>query len=233
MLSIKSKTILLVLFATLGTATHANAYLIGLEDGDPDERNALAGTLTTMGHTVTTTIDGSLDLIISAPGNGTADFPGIPYLQISDHGEDHLTNDFQSLPEDTVVTVTLTGAHPILAGLDPSWNTLGFWHYDPGTDYVGWVTGVPGLADVEANAVNYPNALAVSGADIYIGWNVYGPDATDNDLLLLQNSIEFLVTNSVSHARPVPALGLPALILLMLMMVGGGVAIHRRRLPNS
>ena len=170
-------------------SSSVNAALIGLENGDAVERAALEGTLTAMGHTVTDTIDGNLDLIISAPGNGTPDFPGIPYLQISDHGADHIANAFASHTQGTPVTITLDGAHPILTGLDASWTTLGFWNYAIGTSYVGWATAIPGLADAEVLTIQYNELLAVSGTDIYIGWNVYGADATSNDLLLLRNSM--------------------------------------------
>ena len=222
------KKCLLVLTA-LAFSASANAYLIGLEDGDEEERAALVGTLQSMGHTVTTTINGSLDLIISAPGNGTDDYPDIPYLQISDHGADHLANDWApSFDPATEVIVTLTGDHPILAGLSPSWSTYGFWHYN-NTGYIGWVTGVPGLADAEVNAVQYANVLAVDGADIYIGWNVYGPDATPNDLQLLSNAIEYLALGHES--APVPSLSTNAMILMTVLLALVAMAYHRRRRP--
>ena len=212
-------------------SSSVNAALIGLENGDADERAALVGTLTSMGHTVTTTIDGNLDLIITAPGNGTSGFPGVPYLQISDHGEDNISNAWESLPEGTPVTITIDGNHPILNGLSASWTTLGFWHYDTGSsDYVGWVNGIPGLADAVADGTTYNEVLAVSAnsADIYIGWNVYGPDATPNDLLLLNNSINFLLGENIkSETAAVPTMTTYGLILTILAMFA--VAGHRLR----
>ncbi len=223
------KTVLIALMLSVFSVS-ANAYLIGLENGSASERAALVGTLQSMGHTVTATIDGSLDLIISAPGNGTNDFPGIPYLQISDHGADLLDNSWQSLPgPGTVVTITLTGNHPILQGLAPSWTSYGFWHYD-GQSYLGWVNAVPGLADGDTPGFSHADVLAVSGSNIYIGWNVYGPDASANDLLLLENSIEYLVTGSpvVQDATPVPALSTFSLALMLLLFAVAAVAYHRR-----
>lgn len=193
---------ILAIVSVLLFAPVTQAALIGLRDGNAAERAALVGTLNSMGHTVTDVIDGNLDLIISAPGNGTGDFAGVPYLQISDHGADHLNNGWTSLTAGTPVTITLSGAHPILTGLSPSWTTLGFWRYGSSSDYIGYVSSVPGIADAEAASSTYDDVLAVSGADIYIGWNVYGPDATSNDLQLLRNAIEFLVTGTVTGAQP-------------------------------
>ena len=217
---------LLAPLALLAVSVNANAYLIGLDDGNALERAALVGTLEAMGHTVTTTIDGSLDLIISAPGNETDDFPGIPYLQISDWGQDHLDNDFADFPGDTVVSITLAGDHPILDGLDASWDTWGFWRYDHATEYIGWVTGIEGLADGFVDGGDYPNMLAATDSDIYIGWNVYGPDATANDLLLLENSIEFLA-RGVSTV-PVPVMGMPGMVLMLLLFGVAAIAFRGR-----
>lgn len=121
-----------------------------------------------------------------------------------------------------------SGNHPILQGLDSSWDSLRFWHYDNGS-YVGWVTGVPGLADAEADSNPYTDVLAVSGSDIYIGWNVYGADASSNDLLLLENSIEYLVTGAVAgSSEAVPTLSMPALMLLLSLFALIALGYFRR-----
>ena len=213
-------------------SSSVNAALIGLKSDFQGERTALVGTLTSMGHTVTTTIDGNLDLIISAPGNGTADFTGVPYLQISDHGANHILNNFQQHADGTPVTIIIDGAHPILTGLAASWTTLGFWNYDAGGNYVGWATAIPGLADAEVLGTPYSEVLAATATDIYIGWNVYGADATSNDLQLLTNSIEFLTTGSVSPVlatTPVPTMSVYGLILTIL----GLFVVASRRLRTS
>ena len=215
-------------------SSSVNAALIGLVDGYPEERTALVGTLTSMGHTVTTTIDGNLDLIIAAPGNGTADFTGVPYLQISDHGADHISNHAQSHAQGTPVTITIDGAHPILTGLAASWTTLGFWNYHHSSEnsYIGWVTSISGLADAEILGTPYNEVLAATATDIYIGWNVYGAEATSNDLQLLSNSIEFLTTGSVRPVlatTPVPTMSAYGLILTIL----GLFVVASRRLRAS
>ncbi len=205
-----------------GLSSTANAALIGIMNGNAAERDALVATLTSLGHTVTTTIDGSLDLIISAPGNATSTFAGVPYLQISDHGADNLVNAWATLTAGTPVTVTLTGAHPILTGVSPTWTTLGFWQYGSASDYVGYVTGVPGIANATAAGTTYNDTLAVSGnTDIYIGWNVYGPNATPDDILLLSNAIQFLVTGNVVAAQSVavPTLSEVGLFILVLLLL--------------
>lgn len=210
------------------------AALIGVGPGDVDERSALVGTLTSLGHTVTDVIDGSLDLIVSAPGVSTSDFAGVPYLQISDWGADHLANSWASHAQSTPVTVTLDGTHLILTGVDASWSTFGFWQYGDGSNYVGWVTGVPGLADADVLGTPYNEVLAVSGSDIYIGWNVYGPDATPNDLQILSNSIQFLVSGTVAAggpmgpAKPVPVMSVYGLGVTIL----GLFALATRRLSR-
>ncbi|MDX2416743.1 MAG: hypothetical protein QNK19_04695 [Xanthomonadales bacterium] len=213
-------------------STSANAALIGLVDGDSDERSALLGTLTSMGHTVTTTIDGNLDLIISAPGNDTSAFAGVPYLQISDWGSGQIANAFASHPQGTPVLITIDGTHPILTGVSASWTTFGFWHYGFSENYIGWATGIPGLADAEVLGTPYSEVLAATTTDIYIGWNVYGPDATGDDLVLLSNSIQFLITGGVTpglSAVPVPTMNVYGLILVIL----GLFVVASRRLRTS
>lgn len=198
-------------------APSLDAATIGLTNGNAAERNALVSTLTALGHTVTSTINSSVDLVISAPGNDSQYLVGKPYLQISDWGSDLLTNTWQNLPTvATPITITLDGLHPILTGLDTSWSSLGFWHYG-GSSYVGWVTGVAGLADANVLGTPYNEVLAISGNSIYIGWNVYGPDASVNDVRLLGNSIEFLTTGSVTAVPEptAPLLGAAAAALLL------------------
>ena len=201
----------------------ANAALIGLGYGNAAEREALAGTLTSLGHTVTSTIDGSLDMLISAPGIRTGNFIDTPYLQISDWGQGGIGNTFSRHAQGTSVSISLDGQHDILTGLDLNWDTLGFWNYGYSSSYIG-TANIDGLANAVVQGADFYNALAVRGDEIYIGWNVYGVDATANDVQLLSNSIEFLTTGSVSNNVPVPA----TLSLFALAMLGLGLRKRNR-----
>ncbi|WP_416307559.1 PEP-CTERM sorting domain-containing protein [Neptunicella sp. SCSIO 80796] len=226
---------LIALLLTL-CVSNANAALIGVANGIYDkEVNELLGTLTSLGHTVTDVIDGSLDLIIGAPSMHTADFVGIPYLQISDWGQDHIANTYYGtplagFPQGTPVEITLTGSHAILTGLSSDWSSFGTFHYgstifDMSQSWVGWATDIPGLANASVGTDIFNNVLAVSGADIYIGWNVYGSEATADDLLLLSNSIEYLTTGTVTSKSSIPEP--PSIILLVFGMIG--LVLSRRK----
>lgn len=190
----------LITFGSL--AGGANAALIGISSaGNASERAELISTLSSLGHTTTSTIDGSLDLILSFPSGGISSFGGVPYLQISDHGSGLISNTTTYIGTSSPnVTISLTEAHPIFTGVSSSWVSKGFWNYGLASSWVGSATAGTALADANVDGSGaVSNVLAVDGSNnIYIGWNVYGSDATSDDIQLLSNAIEFQATGSVA-----------------------------------
>src|SRR5262249_27235062 len=79
----------------------------------------------------------------------------------------------------------------------------GFWHNGASSsDYVGWSTdgSLPNLAS-EVSVVYEPRVLVANelgaGRAVYVGWNVYGPDANSNDLALLGNALQWVAKGSL------------------------------------
>jgi hypothetical protein len=183
----------------VGTASH------GAEGGN-NEQSALVGTLTDMGFSVIETSDPTQEacnIYVSHPGNSiNANGPppdaawvqaGNGVVQISDWGPDIQTNDFDN-GDGGVETVTVVDAgHPITQGVPGSWATVGFWHYGiPGGEYTGWVTDPdPNLARISGMDRGLSARPEGAGRVVYIGWNVYGPDATVDDLTILRQAIEW------------------------------------------
>jgi hypothetical protein len=172
--------------------------------GNTSEFNALRDTLMNMGFNVQVITQGqwsASSVVVTYPGCISSAFGpslndisnGVHYVNISDWGSDWTPNSFIDLTLGTSFAITLDAAHPITAGLPGSWTAQGFWHYGGG-NFAGWSTdvGLPSLASgaapVNQSRLLVANSLG-SGRAVYIGWNVYGPDANANDLSVLRNSI--------------------------------------------
>jgi len=177
--------------------------------GGTNEFNAIYGTLTNLGFAVQVVTQGQwagVKVVVSYPGCISSSFGpslseisnGVCFVQISDWGSDWTPNIWASITEAANITVSVDAAHPITSGLPASWTARGFWRYGyPSEDYVGWSTDValPSLAS-EASVVNQSRVLVANslgnGRAVYIGWNVYGPDAGANDLAVLRNAISWV-----------------------------------------
>lgn len=225
----KIKPILGAIFALLIAPT-AQAAIIGIGDATTaagaSERTELVATLEGLGHTVTNVIDPSLDLIVSAPGVDTATAGTVPYLQIGPTGSTSFAINTAFAWAGTPVTVELTTAHPIFGGVGSTWTTNGAYSYgSTWLDLVGY-SATDSYANATFNGTTYTGALAVSGTEMFVGWNIFGSLATTQDLRILDNSIQFLTTGSVTVA-PVP---LPAGIVLLLTALSAlGLARFKRR----
>jgi len=196
--------------AVLVLAASAGADTIGLPVmvGNAMERAALESTLLSLGHTVVPINPGEwdiVDVVMSHPGAADATFgpsvdeiaAGVAYVQISDWGSDWTLNSWMAIDQDAPVDIAIDADHPITDGVDPAWTTFGFWHYGFSSDYYGWSTDV-GLTSL-ASTTNYAQShLLVAqeigeGRAVYIGWNVYGDAATENDVDILSNAIDWAV----------------------------------------
>lgn len=207
---------------TFGTATSSNATLtvtalglVSIPSGNVAESNALATTLPTLGFNVQVITQGQWtagSIVVGYPSMGISGpslgdiANGVRFIKISDHGADWTANDWSSLVEGTNITMLLGTAHPITSGLPASWTAKGFWRYGlPSEDFVGWSTEValPSLVSV-TNPVSQSRVLVAKtigmGRAVYIGWNVYGPDAGPNDLAVLRNAILWSDTPVTSPA---------------------------------
>lgn len=207
---------------TFGTATSSGAPLfvtalglVSIPAGNVAESNALANTLPALGFNVQVITQGQWSagsIVVTYPstainGPSLTDIAnGVRHVKISDHGVNWTPNAFSSITEGTNVTVVVDAAHPITSGLPASWTAKGFWRYGlPGSDYVGWSTetALPSLLSV-TNPVSQSRVLVAktigTGRAVYIGWNVYGPDAGPNDLAALRNAILWSATTVTSPA---------------------------------
>jgi hypothetical protein len=206
------------------TSSNATLFVVSFEpvvvgihgDGESNERDALAGTLTNLGFAVRFITQGQwggLDVAMSFPGGSIGPShpeisSGVNYVQISDWGSSWTPNNVRSIPGGANVAVRVDATHPITDGLAASWTTRGFWHYGfPQEDYVGWSTdsALPSLVS-EVGATIQPRLLVANsigdGRAVYIGWNVYGPAANPNDVALLRNAISWAAGTPVVPTPP-------------------------------
>lgn len=181
--------------------TPPDPLVVGIHAGVAQELNALATTLTNLGFAVRYIDQGQwsgINVVVSYPGDGIGPTRseisnGTHYVQISDYGSDWTPNFWSWVSPGTNITMALDAAHPITTGLPASWSSHGFWYY-AGGDYVGWSTdtNMPSLAR-ETAVVNQSRVLTASplgsGRAVYMGWNVYGPEASLYDVAALRNAI--------------------------------------------
>lgn len=179
-----------------------SVIIVGFDVDDQNESDEINATLIGLGYTTTTGDDPNATIIISGAGFYTSSVDGKPYIQISDHGDDLISNSWSSLDpsEEGNVTITLTGSHPILNGVDTTWTTNGFWLYSDRVteDYIGWATSPDqALAKVTVTSEEHNATLAMNTDEdlLYIGWNVFGSLATPNDVKVLDNAILYMTGN--------------------------------------
>lgn len=209
------------------------------------EQGQLLQTLTDLGFESVIVADPATDtcgVALSFPGCATCfDFPdlawiqaGHGYVQISDWGRGFQDNDYASIAEGASIQVeVVNGAHPLTQGLPAQWSGNGFWRYDvPEEDYVGWVTD-PDPNLVRADGHDFALSTRTEGAGhlVYIGWNVYGSQATASDLTLLQNAIGYAcapVAQQTADWIEVPTLSHGALAALAALLAAAALFVLRR-----
>jgi uncharacterized repeat protein (TIGR01451 family) len=199
-----------------GAAGNASLVVGVSSAGDSSELSALRSTLTALGHEVRSVSQGNwsgLDVVLSNPGSSIGPSlsdisSGVNYIQISDWGSDWTPNTWSSIFRGANITLSLGTAHAITAGLPAFWTSHGFWHYGgSSSEYVGWSTdgSLPSLASevsvVQQSRVLVANELG-AGRAVYVGWNVYGPDASTNDITLLRNALQW-VAKGLPQAQPI------------------------------
>lgn len=206
----------------LSGAVGAGGLVVGISAaGNSAEINALRDTLTALGHEVRPVSQGNwagLDVVLSNPGGEPSSFgpsaleiaAGVNCIQIGDWGSDWTPNSWASTSQGANITLSLGNAHPITTGLEASWTSRGFWRYGASSEnYVGWSTdeSLPSLAR-EVSLVNQSRVLVANtlgaGRAVYVGWNVYGPDASPNDLALLGNAIQWAAVGATGTTQPLP-----------------------------
>ncbi len=173
--------------------------------GQTDEYHAIYTTLTNLGFNVLSVTNGQwagINVIVSYPGCEPGFGPsltlisnGFSFVKIGDWGANWTPNSFLTLAKGTNLTITVGTPHPITAGLPASWSAQGYWRYGFAlNDYLGFGTDptLPSLAS-ETTVTNQSHVLVANtydrGRAVYIGWNVYGPDAGLPDIAVLRNSI--------------------------------------------
>ncbi len=98
------------------------------------------------------------------------------FIHISDW-PNWFPNSYTSIPEHSMVTLTLVNPHPITEGLPDSWTATGFWYYGYSpTDYVGWSTNttLPNIANVDGHDRAVTVEEVGPGRAVYLGFNVFG-----------------------------------------------------------
>jgi hypothetical protein len=213
---------------TLGSVTSSVAKLtvikqglvVGMSAGSatygPAESNALYSTLAQLGCTVQIITNGQwdgLDVALSYPG-GTRGFgptlseisSGVNYIQIGDWGG-HWTSTTAGSFGAGPLTIQVDAVHPITSGLPASWSSLGYWHYALSGSYLAWSfdTSLPSLAS-EVGVAHQTRVLVAQqlglGRAVFIGWNVYGSDASTNDVALLRNALHWAAGATPPAAPP-------------------------------
>lgn len=217
----------------------------GGDEGGLAELAALEFTLAALGIDYVVTPDPATEVCqvaLSYPGCPNCFFvpdlawvqAGHGLVQISDWGPGHQENDWNDIAEGAPVQVQIVDAgHPITQGLPAGWTSLGFWRYGfSEEDYYGWVTDPDAnLAQVEGVDRALSARTEGAGRLVYIGWNVYGPEATAPDATVLRQAIEW--AGQCSNYQPpliqeVPALSQPMLAALAVLLGGFGLVLLAR-----
>lgn len=198
--------LLFVLFLGIVSLVGAQVCEVCVPTGyNASELTAVEGSLTALGFSFQSADDPTqtvCDVYITYPSSNYVDAgtaqpwvqAGKGLVQISDHGPDIQPNQFLNLGDtNPAQTVTVVDAgHPIVAGVSGTWQTFGFWHYGIPDDYLGYVTDAdPNLAQISGNDRGLSARAEGAGRVVYIGWNVYGADATADDLTILKQAIEW------------------------------------------
>lgn len=215
--------------------------------GDLEELNPLHATLTEFGCAWT-----DVSSLAQAQGSGAAtliDRYGANNLSITDAGTwlasgrgyvqlgdwpNYIDSSYEYIGYGTPVTLTVIDtASPLTAGLPASWVGQGFWHYNS-DGYVGWATdgGDPDLIEGQATGYSLHQKVVSSrtvgpGRAVYIGFNVYGPDAGTADKRVLANALSWTGQFDIG-VTPVPALGALGGAAMILALIGLGAFLAAR-----
>lgn len=125
---------------------------------------------------------------------------GKGYVQIGDWAN-WFANDHTSTVGSPVQMISNFPEHPLFEGVAGSWSAEGYWHYTGGGS-LGWATD-PDLVDYASGTLggdNYPRVITSRhvglGYGVYIGVNVYGPDAGSNAVTLFGNALEWVTSGA-------------------------------------
>ena len=120
---------------------------------------------------------------------------GKGYIQNGDHFN-WFPNAWENVGLDTVEIVLNDLGHPVTAGLPETFHSYGFWHYN-GWGYFAYVTDTTftDIAAVNNNARGITADQIGDGRAVYLGFNIFGPDASSEVIQLLSNTLQY-VTNT-------------------------------------
>ncbi len=190
--------------------TQASGCMVALTVGtDPIESQELHNTLDELGfpwvdvYSVQEAIDAGANVLIdhyaayNLPASDIANWLalGYGYVEMGDWPQ-WFPDAWEGVSAGTPVNIqVMDDSHPLMDGLPSSWTGLGFWAYDwPGYNAIGWVTDpsypnllAAGAGSMHDRAVTYQEVG--DGKAVYLGVNVYGYLAGDNDKQLFRNAI--------------------------------------------
>jgi hypothetical protein len=209
------------------------------------EQGELLQTLTNLGYETVVVADPGTEtcgVALSYPGcDSCFDFPdlswiqaGHGYVQISDWGPGFQANAWVDIAEGAPIQVEVVNAsHPLTQGLPAQWTSNGFWRYDVSeADYVGWVIDPdPNLARADGHDFALSTRTDGAGNLVYIGWNVYGSQATATDLVVLQNAIGYACVPAAPQTADwieVPTLSHGALAALAALLAAAALLVLKR-----
>ena len=120
---------------------------------------------------------------------------GKGYIQNGDHFN-WFPNTWENVSLDTVEIVLNDLGHPLTAGLPEVFHSYGFWHYN-GWGYFGYVndTTFTDIATVNSYTRGITADQIGDGRAVYLGFNIFGPDASSEVIQLLSNTLQY-VTNT-------------------------------------
>jgi hypothetical protein len=219
----------------LSSTAVAQPVTVCVPSGNAAERAELVSTLTGLGFTVENVDDpstGTCTVAVSFSGGmGSAGIAwvdaGNGFVQMSDWGPGFIPNTWASVPPDSTHTIDVVdGSHPITAGMPPSWIGYGFWTY-AGGDYLGWATSGPNLMRAGGYDAALSTATSGSGRLVYIGWTVYGSQASADDVEILRRSILWANGQALTAVN-IPTNSRLGLALLAALIACAGVFALRR-----
>lgn len=192
----------------------ASAATVGIGKGDLETRRYITGLLESMGHTVTRSAQRA-DIVLSMPGLDTSNMNVAPSIQVG--------NALTSTPDGTIapdVTVTPIQDHPLFNGIDSAFTASGF-------STIGWDADTLAASSLGTTIASATGTGALYGVQdynntLYIGWDIFSPNASPYDLQFLANAIDYLIPDVPIAAVPLP----PGVVLLLSAL--GALALTRR-----
>ncbi|PWB50983.1 MAG: hypothetical protein C3F13_15895, partial [Anaerolineales bacterium] len=198
---------------TPSQSTTTGECLVAITVGSDPEQSALRATLDELGYPWVE-IDSVLEarnagaVVIMDHSPATPNLPGTDlqtwmedgfgYIEQGDWPQ-YFPDTFSAAASGTPLDiVVMDPSHPIMRGLPASWTGLGFWAYDWFQDAVGYLTNAtyPNLAkagyfgSLNDRAISYVE-VGDDGRGVYLGLNVQGSMAGDNEKLLFDNALRW------------------------------------------